>query len=254
MRATFAILICCLYTLSAVEATPSSKSESAEVQQGIAKAASPLKFWSDDKSSDDGKDAKDDKDDKDDNDEFASRSVAVLIGTSTYVIPCFQGDSIVNLNGLIPTPEASSSAVSSSAVDSSSSAASSSAPSSSSASSSEVSSATDITTTTDSINTTTGTTTSADSVPTFAVTLYTSFNCMGAPVTTSYNSGCFRYDFPLRVSVGTSSDVALTVRFFEVIECTGIPVAEAQLGPSNCSQYLDFGDLQPTSYSVMFTV
>jgi len=154
MHSTFPILIFCLYALSAVDATPFSKRGNAEVQQGNAKAAKLLNFWSDDKSDDDDKDDKWSKDDEDDHyggngqDDCASRSVSVLIGTSTYALPCLQGDSIVNLNGLIP------SAVSSSAVDSSSSA----------ASSSDASSAADsTTTTTDSTTTTTDTTTSADS-------------------------------------------------------------------------------------------
>ena len=44
MRSTFPILICCLYALIAVDATPFSKRGNAEVQQGNAKAAKPLNF------------------------------------------------------------------------------------------------------------------------------------------------------------------------------------------------------------------
>ncbi|CAO3662273.1 unnamed protein product [Umbelopsis ramanniana] len=113
MRSTFPILICCLYALSAVDATLFSNKGSAEVQQDNAKAANPLNFWSDDKSDDDDKDEKRNKDNDDDHyggkgqDECASSSVAFFFGTSTYAIPCLQSDSIVNLNGHIPTPTSS---------------------------------------------------------------------------------------------------------------------------------------------------
>jgi len=48
MRSAIPILICCLYALTAVEATFSSN-EKAQVQQGNDKAAEPQKLWSDDK-------------------------------------------------------------------------------------------------------------------------------------------------------------------------------------------------------------
>ena len=117
MRFTIPILICCLYALSAVEATFSKKGN-AEVQQGNDKAAEPQNFWSDDKSDDkDDKWSKDDKDGKhghhdhegDSDKDCASRPVSILIGTSTYAIPCLPNGSIVDLNGLIAPPASSSS-------------------------------------------------------------------------------------------------------------------------------------------------
>ena len=243
MRSTFPILICCLYALSAVDATPFSKRGNAEVQQGNAKAVKPLNFWSDDKSDDDDKDDKWSKDDEDDHyggngqDDCASRSVSVLIGTSTYAIPCLQGDSIVNLNGVIPTPEASSSAVSSSAVDSSSSDASSAADST--------------TTTTDSTTTTTDTTTSADSSPTFTVTLYSTTDCSGNPITTSLGSGCFNYNFssPGFAAIGTTSTIPLMVNFYLGASCAGDPLVGFTLIPNACDQ-IAIKDTQTLSYSV----
>ena len=237
MRSTFPILICCLYALIAVDATPFSKRGNAEVQQGNAKAVKPLNFWSDDKSGDDDKDNKWSKDDEDD---CASRSVSVLIGTSTYAIPCLQGDSIVNLNGLIPTPEAISSAVSSSAVDSSSSDASSAADST--------------TTTTDSTTTTTDTTTSADSSPTFTVTLYSTTDCSGNPITTSLGSGCFNYNFSSLnfVAVETTSTTPLIVVFYQDASCAGIPYYEASIpsDPGFCFREPDALLAPISSYSV----
>ena len=125
MRFTIPILICCLYAHSAVEATFSKKGN-AEVQQGNDKAAEPQNFWSNDKSDDkDDKWSKDDKDGKhghhdhegDSDKDCASRPVSILIGTSTYAIPCLPNGSIVDLNSLIapPASSCSSAAASSSA-------------------------------------------------------------------------------------------------------------------------------------------
>ncbi|KAI8580681.1 hypothetical protein K450DRAFT_270732 [Umbelopsis ramanniana AG] len=172
MRSAIPILFCCLYALSAVDATPFSERGNAEIQQGSAKVVEPQNFWSDDKSDDDDKDDKDDHHDKDSADKCASRSVSVLLGTSTFSIPCLGAGSIVDINGLlaaafpslVPSPMPSSAAPSSVA---SSSVASSSAVDSSSASSvtTTTDSTTDsTTTTTDTTTTTTATTTTDDSI------------------------------------------------------------------------------------------
>ncbi|CAO3662269.1 unnamed protein product [Umbelopsis ramanniana] len=235
-------------------------SGSAEVQQGNAKAAEPLNLWSDDKSDDDdkwSKDGKDDKDNKDVNDECASRSVSVLIGTSTYVIPCLQGDSIVNLDALIPTPtssiasssatEASSSAVYSSADDSSSSSSSSSA-----ASFSEASSATDsTTTTTDSTTTTTDTTTSADSSPTFTVTVYESAVCTGNMTVSSVGIGCFNVDITPQgyYSAGSSVNTDVGIEFYVSENCIGNFI-DGYLILNGCAEYINTGNNQILSYRV----
>ncbi|CAO3693321.1 unnamed protein product [Umbelopsis ramanniana] len=237
MRSTFAILICCLYALSAVEATSSSKSGSAEVQQSNDKPAKPLNLWSNDKSD------VDDKDDKWSKDDCASRSVSILIGTSTYAIPCLQGDSIVNLNGLIPTPEASSSAVSSS-----------------SASSSEASSATDSTTTTtdttatttdttttDSTTTTTASTTSTDTTTTTTTTtlptgtnliFYESLDCTGDIILSNSGQGCFNDNLAvgLLFSARSSANTTVDVEFFDNENCTGNLLGREVIPPGNSSQ------------------
>ncbi|CAO3685519.1 unnamed protein product [Umbelopsis ramanniana] len=306
MRSTFQILIFCLYALSAVNATLFSKRGGAEVQQRNSKAAKFLNLWcdfmsndDDDKaakflnlwcdfmSDDDDKDDKwskndddkddkwskndDDKDDKWRKDDCASLSVSVLIGTSTYAIPCLQGDSIVNLNGLIPTPssiacssatEASSSAVSSSAVDSSSSAASSSETSSAIDSTTATGSTTtttesttttgstttttesttttgSTTTTTESTTTTTDTTTSADSSPTTTVTLYDAANCMGGVITTSSGYGCFNCDIQASLfSAGTTSTTELQANFYNNASCVGDLIVETHLTSDTCPNFL----------------
>ncbi|CAO3691193.1 unnamed protein product [Umbelopsis ramanniana] len=236
MRSIISILICCLYALIAVNATPFTKRQNAEVQQGNNEAAEAPKLWSDDKDNDNDKDDKWSKDDYGGDHDCASRSVSVLIGTSTYAIPCLQGDSIVNLNGLIPTP--TSSIASSSATEASSSAVSSSA-----ASSSEASSSTDsTTTTTDSTTNTSDTTTSADSSPTFAVNFYGSQDCTFYVFASSLGSGCFDHVFAagssrVDFSVGTTSTTAVIVNFYFEADCAGIPYVGTQITSDTCSQH-----------------
>ncbi|KAI8579867.1 hypothetical protein K450DRAFT_240695 [Umbelopsis ramanniana AG] len=191
MRSSIPILICCLYALSAVDATPFSKAGNAEVQQGNVKAAEPQQLWSEDKGDDD------DEEDKGghNGDECATRSVSILIGSSTYAIPCLGAGSIVNLNGLLadalpsvfPSPSPSSSVASSSAVSSSaasSSAASSSDVSSSGVSSSDASTTSDTTTTTTTTTDTTTTTTTTDTTTTDTTTTDTTTTTTTTTATT----------------------------------------------------------------------
>ncbi|KAI8579866.1 hypothetical protein K450DRAFT_240694 [Umbelopsis ramanniana AG] len=130
MRSAIPILIGCLYALSAVDATPFSKAGNAEVQQGNVKAAEPQQLWSEDKGDDDNDDEhKGEKGGKNghNGDECATRSVSIMIGSSTFAIPCLGGDAVVDINGLIPaalpslfpSPLPSSTVVSSSAASSS---------------------------------------------------------------------------------------------------------------------------------------
>jgi hypothetical protein len=114
MRSAIPILICCLYALSTVEAT----GDNSEVQQGDANVAEPQAFWSDNKYGKGGK-----RDDDGDDDECASRSVSILLGTSTFAIPFMGPGNIVDLNGLLqvafPSALPSASVVSSSTASSS---------------------------------------------------------------------------------------------------------------------------------------
>ncbi|KAI8584437.1 hypothetical protein K450DRAFT_267117 [Umbelopsis ramanniana AG] len=98
--------------------------KSDELQQGNAKAAKPQQLWSEDKSDDD-------YDDEDEGgkggkgghngNECATRSVSILIGSSTFDIPCLGAGSIVNLNGLLPSFVSTSSVDTSTSIQASSS-------------------------------------------------------------------------------------------------------------------------------------
>ncbi|KAI8576605.1 hypothetical protein K450DRAFT_274515 [Umbelopsis ramanniana AG] len=108
MRSAISILICSLYALCAVDATSISEGGNTLVEKDIIKAAEPQQLWSEVKSDDDGEvDHKDGKDGKGGkgghkSDEYATRSVSILIGSSTFAIPCLGAGSIVDINGFIP--------------------------------------------------------------------------------------------------------------------------------------------------------
>ncbi|KAI8575006.1 hypothetical protein K450DRAFT_276011 [Umbelopsis ramanniana AG] len=127
MRSAIPILICCLYALSAAEVTSISEGGNALVEKSIVKAAEPQQLWSEVKSDDDGE--VDDEGDKSGkgghrSDECATRSVSILIGSSTFAIPCLGAGSIVDVNGFIPiafsslspSPSPESSSIASSAA------------------------------------------------------------------------------------------------------------------------------------------
>ncbi|KAI8576908.1 hypothetical protein K450DRAFT_274225 [Umbelopsis ramanniana AG] len=79
--------------------------ENALVEKGIVRDAKPQQLWSEIKSDDDGEvDHKGGQGGKGGHrsDECATRSVSILIGSSTYAIPCLGAGSIVDVNGFIP--------------------------------------------------------------------------------------------------------------------------------------------------------